>query len=99
MLTRPDTEYVTDRAQFGLIQTTSRNVALVTTKSICAQAALKVDSLRNTPNSGRKVYVFRLGPTRYGVSDPDSPSLVMQSGERMMLFFTSSFAYLTGTTH
>ena len=99
LVTRSDSVFVDMRTKLGLVQSTSQNVSLVTHKPTCAAAAVAVDSLRNTPNSGRKVYVFKLGPTRYGVSDPSAPDLMFETGARMMVIYTSVWAYLTNLMH
>jgi hypothetical protein len=87
------------RAKLQLEQSTSRHVALVKDRKTCAAAALAIDSLRNTPNSGRKVYVFKLGPTRYGVADPGAPDLRFETGARMLVIYSTSWAYLKNLMH
>ena len=99
LVTQTDTSYAKFRKQLQLLPTTSGNVGLVTTQAICARAAARVDSIMKTPGSGRSVYVFKLGPTRYGVSDPTSGGLPLQKGDRLLIFFTSTFRYLSGVNH
>ena len=99
LVTQADSSLAGFRKQLRLVPTTSRNVGLVTTDAICAQAAAKVDAIMKTPGSGRSVYVFKLGPARYGVSDPFSGGNQLPKGDRVLLFFTSAFGYLSSVNH
>ena len=97
LVTQPGDSYAGFRKQLQLRLTASGNVALVTTEAICAQAATKVNAVLKTPGTERRVYVFKLGPARYAVSDPtDTP---LPKGERVMLFFTNAFVYLSRVNH
>jgi hypothetical protein len=58
------------RASLGLNNVNASQVTVITSGTTCTQARQAVDSLANTPNSSRRMYVVKAGSKRFFVRDP-----------------------------
>jgi purine nucleoside permease len=98
LATMPSAEFATLRRQLHLSRTSHAQVKLLTRGSACARAAQAVDSLLSAKRSARRVYLFQIG-ANFGVSAPNSPDMVVETGDRLMSFFDAQFRYLSTATH
>jgi hypothetical protein len=94
LLTRTDSLNTSLRQKLNLAQTSSSQIKLISKAQTCAQAAQAVDLLAQTPNSGRKVWVYQIGAA-YAVSDSAADRRV-EPGQ-LVDFFNSSFGYISST--
>lgn len=58
-----------DRSTYGIPSATASSVVLVTDEKTCAKAVTALNSVRNTPNRARQVYVVKVGDA-FAVEDP-----------------------------
>jgi hypothetical protein len=89
LLTHTDSISAARRSVFGLQLTTPSNVAIITTERKCVRAAFVLDSLLATPNSGRKVLMFKLG-TSFGA---ESPTFSATEGVAVIFLFNGQMSY------
>jgi hypothetical protein len=89
LMTRTDSITTAERANLGLQLTTPANVTIIKTESKCSRAAFVIDSLLATPNSGRKVLMFKLG-TSFGA---ESPTFTASQGVAVVFLFNGQMDY------
>ena len=78
------------RQVYQLKLTTVDRTRWVTKEDDCRKAALVIDSVAGTPNSGRQVLMFKLGSS-YGAASPAYSSL---HDAKIIFMLNSSFKYL-----
>jgi hypothetical protein len=89
IVTEPRDSLIQQEAGFGGL--TANDLSLVTTGPACANAVRAFDSMANTPNSGRRVYLVKIGNKRYAVNDPTTtPGAISPT-----IVFTTKFAFLS----
>ena len=89
LMTKSDSLNAAERATLALQLTTPTNVTIITTESKCVRAAFVIDSLLATPNSGRKILMFKLG-TSFGA---ESPTFSGSQGVAVIFLFNGQMGY------
>lgn len=74
LISSSDSGVSTLRANLGLNNVNVSQVSVITSGTTCTQARQALDSLANTPNSGRRMYVVKAGSKRFLLRDPDAPA-------------------------
>jgi hypothetical protein len=78
------------RQRLGFAGVQASQVSAVTSGQACKKAADAFDQLAGTPSSGRRVYVVKVGKSRYVVRDPGD-----KAGEwGSVHVFTGTFSYV-----
>lgn len=72
LITSTDTAVVALRGSLGLNNVSVSQVSVITSGTTCTQARQAIDSLANTPNSSRRMYVVKAGSNRFFVRDPNA---------------------------
>ena len=72
LITSPDSAVVALRGSLGLNNVNVSQVSVITTGTTCTQARRAIDSVANTPNSSRRLYVVKAGSKRFFVRDPNA---------------------------
>lgn len=72
LIASTDSVVVALRASLGLNNISVSEVSVITSGATCTQARHAIDSLANTPNSSRRIYVVKAGSTRFFVRDPNA---------------------------
>lgn len=78
------------RRVYQLELTTVNRTGRVSKEDDCRKAALVIDSVAGTPNSGRQVLMFKLG-SRYGAASPAYSTL---HDAKVIFILDGSFKYL-----
>lgn len=102
LLSSSDSAHAALRSMLSLPQASADSVMLTTADSLCQVAMWAMDSLAvsrgQTPPTTRSFYLYRLG-SAFAVEDVTTAGLLAPSGDRVVTFFSSSWAYLGGTLY
>ena len=73
------------------------DVSLVTEAQICSKAAVGLDTLQDSVNASRVMYVFKLGDTRFGVFEvvKRTPSANFDTSGEPIWYFTNKWVFLS----
>lgn len=97
VVTRGDAPMVEMRDTLRLVSAPDSTVKLVTTSAVCAQLADSIDAYRGVSATGRVIYVYEVGSSRYAAEDPADSGLAYNNGQRAFFIFSSSCARLEVT--
>jgi len=98
MVTGTDPTSVSVRQGLQLPQLAASAVTYVTDRRTCGSAASALDATQGEVVAGRRMYVFKLGNTRYAVYEEDGsapPAGTAALGRSPMWFFDSKWKYLS----
>lgn len=89
------------RTRLKLPQLTASNISLVTDSRNCGNASTALDAAQGITNATRRMYLFKLGTTRFGVVDltPLGATTDFTDAPIPIWYFDSKWNYLSaGTT-
>lgn len=84
--TGTDANSVRIRQRIGIPQLASTDIALVTDERTCQKAVSTLSTQQGNTTAGRRVYVLRVGRTRYAVFDPGGYSDNVAQWKPMWLY-------------
>ena len=85
------------RTRLELPQLSRRTIALATDPKTCTAASSALDAAQGGTNASRRLYVFRLGDTRFGVVDLQTypPTADFSDAGSSIWFFDNKWHYLS----
>lgn len=85
-----DPDYVATRQVLAIPTMSANKVTLITRQQDCQSASTALNTVRKEPGKVRQVWLYALGTAGYAVDDP---GLDVGFADRVLYFFTRSFAY------
>lgn len=85
-----DSDYVKTRQMLAIPTMAANKVTLVTRQQDCQSAVTALNTTRSEPGKVRQIWLYALGTAGYAADDP---GLDVGFADRVLYFFTRSFAY------
>ena len=88
------------RTRLQLPQLSASSITLVTDSRTCTSASSALDAAQGATNASRRLYVFKLGNTRFGVVDLNNypPTSDATDASISIWFFDNKWHYLSAMT-